>query len=453
MFTHLLEFFNLNRIEEGGKVDHLIDIEETKKCVNQIFDKMFEDLDNLSIKSCTIFKVNVGLRESNPDAYTPKMVSIGPYHKKNPQLDSMEKYKLLYLRRFLQRNEKLDVECCINELEKLKEEALKCYADVGDSDNDSHEFCRMLLLDGCFAVEFIRECSEMCPPVEEKIINIDDVICYQIVRDLMLLENQLPFFVLNKLFHMTKQDDELPLAILANDTFNYFGDMPKLTHASIIKEIECNAGNIKHLLHVVHIFSCHGNPMKKSKFGIMWHKIMPNATKLSEAGVRFAKVGYATNLFDIKFENGLMTIPYFQVEDGTETLLQNLIAYEQQSSDVQPKYFSDFATFMDYLIDSDADVTLLRQEGIIENWIGDDKEVASMFNKMRNKVRVYSNFYYNEEYINAVEHCEKPWNKMRAKVMHNFFNKAWAGASTVAAIIVFTLTIIQTILAFVGGVR
>ncbi|KAG5608637.1 hypothetical protein H5410_019918 [Solanum commersonii] len=38
---------------------------------------MFENLDNSSIQSCTIFKVNVWQRESNPDVYTSKMVSIG----------------------------------------------------------------------------------------------------------------------------------------------------------------------------------------------------------------------------------------------------------------------------------------------------------------------------------------------------------------------------------------
>ena len=44
---------------------------QTKRSMNQIFDKMFEDLDKSSINLCIIFKVN-------PDAYTPKMVSIGP---------------------------------------------------------------------------------------------------------------------------------------------------------------------------------------------------------------------------------------------------------------------------------------------------------------------------------------------------------------------------------------
>ncbi|WMV23170.1 hypothetical protein MTR67_016555 [Solanum verrucosum] len=133
---------------------------------------MFEDLDKSSFKSSTIFKVNVRLRESNPDAYTPKMVSIGPYHRKNAQLGPREKYKLLYLRRFLQRKEGLDVQRCIKLLEREEEDALMCYEDIKDL--DSHEFCKMLLLDGCFVVEFLREHCQMWPGGEENIIDFVD---------------------------------------------------------------------------------------------------------------------------------------------------------------------------------------------------------------------------------------------------------------------------------------
>uniref|UniRef100_A0A0V0HHJ5 Putative ovule protein n=1 Tax=Solanum chacoense TaxID=4108 RepID=A0A0V0HHJ5_SOLCH len=115
----------------------------------------------------------------------------------------------------------------------------------------------MLLLDGCFVVEFIRG--------EDIIINIDDCIYNQIFRDLMLLENQLPLFILNKLHDMTKQVDELPLAILLNNSSFFTNNLPPMFCASY-RETKYNAENIKHLLHAVHIFSCHGqNPMKNSK--------------------------------------------------------------------------------------------------------------------------------------------------------------------------------------------
>ncbi|KAG5632045.1 hypothetical protein H5410_003762 [Solanum commersonii] len=331
----------------------------------------------------------MGLSESNPAAYTPKVVSIGPYHKKNPQLRPMEKYKPLYLRWFLQRNEALDMEICISELEELKEKALKCYDNIEDIGNDSHEFCQMLLFDGCFVVEFIRECCQMCPEQEDEIFNFGGYIYHQIFRDLMLLENQLHFFVLNHLHHMTKQDDELQLLLLANVSFIFFVDLPNMIRASFTESEFCNAGNIKHLLHAVHIFSCHGqNSVEKPKYDITRQKAMPNATELSEAGVSFDKS---------------LVI--------TETFLRNLIAYEQQSSDVLPTYFSDYVTFMDHLINSEKYVNLLRQKGIIENWMGEDKEVASLFNKIGNGVGVYSNFYYSDEFKKAVEHCENHGTK------------------------------------------
>uniref|UniRef100_A0A3Q7FYB7 Uncharacterized protein n=1 Tax=Solanum lycopersicum TaxID=4081 RepID=A0A3Q7FYB7_SOLLC len=421
-------------------MEHSIEIDDQIPLLSQTYqdeieggrkvDPLFENLFNSRVKPISIFKVNVGLRESNPDAYTPKMVSIGPYHNGKPQFRPMQKNKLLYLRRFLRRKERLDVDSCINELE---EEARNCYDDIEDLKIGSREFCEMLLLDGCFVVEFIRERFEIGPRQEDEIIKSDIGCIYnQILRDLMLLENQLPFFVLDKLHEMTKQDDELPLAIQAVISFTFFVDLEKLIDQHKYEpliNIASNARDIKHLLHAVHILSCHGNPTKTSKDDTTWTKAMPNATELSEAGVRFSNhTNSNTNLFDIKFEDGLMTIPCFKVADETESFLRNLIAYEQQSSEVQPKYFSDFALFMDHLIDSDKDVNLLRKKGIIEHLMGEDKEVASLFNKLGNGVTVYPNFYFKQVFTNVVKHCdENRWSRRWASLKHNYFSSPWVG--------------------------
>ncbi|XP_075089558.1 UPF0481 protein At3g47200-like [Nicotiana tabacum] len=496
-----------DEIKEGEKVGHLIETNkrdgqdrpgfQTSKSANKILDEIYKDLDNLAIRSTTIFKVNVGLRESNPDAYTPKMISIGPYHKKNQELHSMEKYKLLYLQRFLRRKEGLNVESCIRELEELKDEALMCYDDIKDlidSDNNTGEFLKMLLFDGCFLVEFIREVIGIKPTGEDMIILggcLDD----QVRRDLLLLENQLPFFVLTKLHDMTKDEIyDIPFTKMVKWIF--FHDLPKLTPASF-NESAGNAAEIKHLLQVIHM-SCHPSEMKtnkltgniskeaehsrknlccnllqrvrpkempKDKDNLTWQDNMPNATELCEAGVGFSKVGniYAclaednlgdsTSLFDIGFENGLMTIPCFKVTDNTETLLRNFIAYEQHSPDIDPKYFSEFAVFMDHLIDSEKDVTLLRLKGIIANDIGEDKEVANLFNNIGKGVGISSDFHYKEVCGKAVQHCEQPWNRMKASLRRNYFHSPWAGVSTVAAVILLLLTVTQTVLSFISVLK
>lgn len=188
-----------------------------------------------------------------------------------------------------------------------------------------------------------------------------------------------------------------------------------------------------------------------------WHANIPNITELCEARVRFSKVGNTysdledrTTLFDIKFENGRMQIPCFEVDDVTETLLRNLIAYEQQTCDVLPKHFSDFAVFMDYLTDSDKDVNVLRRKGIISNNLGEDNELATIFNKIGQGVNVSSDFYYKEECRKVIQHCEQPWNRMKANLRHNYFNSPWAGISTVAAIMLLLCIATQTILAFIS---
>ncbi|XP_059310323.1 putative UPF0481 protein At3g02645 [Lycium ferocissimum] len=176
-----------DKIREGKKIYHLIEIKETNgqdqlgshanKSLNQIYDERFMDLDNTYNKSCTIFKVNVELRKSNPDAYTPMLISIGPYHNKNPELGWMEKYKLLYRRRFLQRKAGLDVESCVSEIEEMKDKVLNCYDNIEHLDSDIvSKFSEIIFLDGCFVVEFIREYHGMIPEGEDRIINNDYMI-------------------------------------------------------------------------------------------------------------------------------------------------------------------------------------------------------------------------------------------------------------------------------------
>ncbi|CAN4090356.1 unnamed protein product [Withania somnifera] len=401
------------------------------------------------------------------------MVSIGPYHKEKRQLRPMEKYKLLYLQRFLKRREGLDVQSCISELEKLKDVALKCSDDIKYPGND--QFLEMLLLDGCFVVEFIRETNEAQP--ESRIIKPVGFIYDQIPRDLMLLENQLPFFVLNQLHRMTILDgNELSFAILAKKAFAIYS--PK-TSPEALQEIKdkANAGNIKHLLHLIHM-SWQGNPdIDSGSYGKRLccnlyqiicsngkpkdkeEKVIPNATELSEAGVSFTNVGNIyrssenddigdTSLFYIKFKNGLIKIPRLQVFDSTESNLRNLIAFEQQSE--HHRYFSDFAIIMDHLIESDKDVNLLRQKGIIDNRIGEDKEVTRIFNQIGKGVSVSDDFYERDGYKKAIQHCEIPCNRLKASLKHNYFSSLWVGA-TVAAIILLILTTIQTVLAFTGN--
>nr|GLL27528.1 UPF0481 protein At3g47200-like [Ipomoea trifida] len=100
------------------------------------------------------------------------------------------------------------------------------------------------------------------------------------------------------------------------------------------------------------------------------------ASELLEAGVDFKKVAVGNvvnnmmSLFDIRFNRGTLKIPSLSLGDSSVSLFKNLIAYEQHSIDVYPKYFSDYVVFMDDLIKTDKDVSILRRNGIVLNGLG-----------------------------------------------------------------------------------
>ncbi|WMV23197.1 hypothetical protein MTR67_016582, partial [Solanum verrucosum] len=371
--------------------------------------------------------------------------------------------------------------CCITEIDKLKYEALKCYGENLDGDIVD-KFSEMLLLDGCFVVEFIRECWKD-EEKENNIIKLEWMKC-QVCRDMVLLENQLPFFVLVILYRMTPLPNEENLLYMVRDTL--LNTFPKVKFIPK-SEIQGITKRFDHLLDVVHMFCrpsgekveqnmdantqnqcckisfCGNMSLQLAKEMPPHLKIwqcyhIPTARELFDTGVSFLKIGSVeennedkTSLFDITFEKGLMKIPCFTIDDTMETFMRNMIAFEQHTSKELYPYFSNYAHLMTQLIGSHRDVNFLRQNKIILKGMGDDKEVASIFKKLSDGVAI-PDFYYIQECSKLIQHCEKPWSQ-KASLRHNYFQSPWAGASTVAAITLLVLTVIQTVLAFTGYVN
>lgn len=271
-----------------------------------------------------------------------------------------------------------------------------------------------------------------------------------VVRDMLMLENQLPFFLLETLFHSAfpKSPDRL----------------------------NPNIGDVKvhHILHLLHYCI---DPSKTRDGGkpssSRWHKPnrnnfrrsrgdnhptpllkwIPSATQLMEAGVHFRKKKEATNFLDITFQNGEMEISLLQVDDDTNTLFRNLIAFEQCFKNVS-LHVTTYAALMDCIINTAADVALLQQHGIILSGLGDGKQVANLFNQLCKEVTLdYEKSYVSGIYKDVNKHCATEYNQWRARLNHDYFSNPWAVISVFAAILLFVLTITQTIYSALSYVR
>ncbi|KAG7995592.1 hypothetical protein I3843_01G117600 [Carya illinoinensis] len=294
----------------------------------------------------------------------------------------------------------------------------------------------MMLLDGCFIIGLFRKWDELSPRDDHDPIFQLDWMLRKIARDLLLFENQLPFFVLTKLFLMI-ESSQTPLP----NQSKHLGEHPiKIEQNNKITELKEPGIKLK----------------KAKKFTDSKNMMKPihNATKLKEGGVKFQK-GKQHTKFSINFRNGVLEILPLTTEEETETFLRNLIAYEQYSPDVDNDYHyvTHYACFMDDLINSPKDVELLRQNEIIKKLLGDDGVASSMFNKLCRHVTTLAyphNTLYAQNYIDKNKDCAEDWNEWKATLRHNYFNSPWAYLSVLVAILLLGLTIIQAVFSIIN---
>ncbi|KAG4160465.1 hypothetical protein ERO13_D02G239250v2 [Gossypium hirsutum] len=111
--------------------------------------------------------------------------------------------------------------------------------------HSKHRFVRMMPVDGCFIVELLRELKHnfQCAPFVKRWM------LPTLRWDLIMLENQLPLFVLQKLFELTKGSEESSTCLeqLALCFFN-----PQLQSQRDARAV--NAQGIQNTLHFLDIF-------------------------------------------------------------------------------------------------------------------------------------------------------------------------------------------------------
>ncbi|KAI7996632.1 UPF0481 protein [Camellia lanceoleosa] len=298
-----------------------------------------EEREALADEAACIFRVHEGLRHANEKAYTPKLVSIGPYHHGQPKLLAMQKRKERYLELLLQRNNNQSKDDYLDSMNKLEERARKYYADSFDH-LDSHQFVKMMLYDASFVIEFLLGMFEF-RVVEDKHqqSHVGDEVKVswkriQICNDLMLLENQLPFFVISEFYDMsygmivTQNPNQIHHDPTSTPTLTRLAMLPileKLPGGIDFSKIDFENTSVsesKHFLALVHnvcLPSCsrdelndHQNKNQRTCFN------MPCVIELKDAGVKFeAREEHNQSMFDIHFEHGHFKIPKFKVSDST----------------------------------------------------------------------------------------------------------------------------------------
>ncbi|KAF7150829.1 hypothetical protein RHSIM_Rhsim02G0198200 [Rhododendron simsii] len=171
--------------------------------------------------------------------------------------------------------------------------------------------------------------------------------------------------------------------------------------------------------------------------------MIPTARDLQEVGVSIKK-RWSDNILDIQYAKGVFKIPQFDIQDDSEIVLRNLIAFE--ICHCEDSYIIDYVIFMDSLMGTAQDVDILVQNEILKNSLLDCASVLTLFHNLTTQVLwVSQNYYYHGLCRKVNEHCRVPWNKWKAIMKRDYFSTPWSIVSTVAAVILLVLTLIQTV--------
>ncbi|KAF8398298.1 hypothetical protein HHK36_017225 [Tetracentron sinense] len=234
--------------------------------------------------------------EANKKWYDPSVVSIGPYHHDKPELKPMDKLKIPITQQFIQDSCKL-----VNVF----------YNEYYDDEISPDELCNIIL-------------------------------------DLFLLDNQIPFIVLKELMRLRFHGDDEGKQMISN---------------FIIEQ----ATNEYEELHYDNFWAYH------------------SATELKAMGIKF-KRSRTSHFKDVVFKaypvHGELSLPPILVKESTKAKFFNLIAYENCPDTPQDSGVSSYAYFMRALIANGNDVKELRLVGILQNFLSGDEQVVDLFKKL-----------------------------------------------------------------------
>ncbi|KAM7505325.1 hypothetical protein LguiB_004229 [Lonicera macranthoides] len=370
--------------------------------------------------------------ESNKKCYDPVVVSIGPFHHGKPDLTPMERFKHSLTQMYAKKS-RVSVKELYKKVAEVSGEARKCYTEDSTADFDEEVFARMMFLDGCFLLQFVSCIVED----KSKKMKMKSRDISFVRRDLLLLENQLPFKVLKVLMNEGELEPDKENKCI--EKFKKFFNFSTVYNGLPVHLLEL----VRSQLIDVKAFVGRGSHPN----GEYWYSYR-SAMELKKVGIHF-KPGTSTRYSDIEFKSkgfsSVLTLPPITIDDLTKSMLLNLVAYEACPDTPDDFGVTSYICFMESIIDHGEDVKELRSRRILQNYSGSDEEVAELFNEIARDL-VPNPHGFIEVKSGIEKHYKNNVKVWMAECKHTHFSSPWTVVAFFAAIFAISLSVIQTVL-------
>ncbi|KAJ3695520.1 hypothetical protein LUZ60_000897 [Juncus effusus] len=522
---------------------------DESKWVIQIRQTLEEEIEDDTGVPVSVFNVPKPLQVMKPDAYMPQFIALGPYHHWRPELYEMERYKLASARRIQKNFHGSKLQNLVEQFIKLEHKIRAYYHRYLDFNGETLAW--MMIVDASFLLEFlqIHSIDEEGKPLRRLTSRMSHLVDFagrksahnMILRDSMMLENQIPLYLLKKILDPQCTSSEQSDSLLSNMLTGYMKELCPLKmmenfptidpsrHCHLIEllyvilvpktedlnddqndEIEQNDkeaateqthGNcdyVKQLFSTIgsSISHLNGAPIQyikrviiskpirflvkvpwkvltslpgfsvlkgpienllssqmeessKKEDGSTTNKpplieeiMIPSVEELVDVGVKFSATNGDLTTVGFDLKTATFYLPTISLDLNTEVILRNLVAYEASAAS-GPLVLTRYTELMNGIIDTEEDVMLLRQKGVVFNRLKSDREVANLWNSMSKSIRLTKVPFMDK----AIEDVNKYYNsRFRVKTkkfMKKYVFGSWQFLTFLAAVLLLLLTTLQ----------
>ncbi|KAB1218758.1 hypothetical protein CJ030_MR3G026638 [Morella rubra] len=408
----------------------------------------------------------------------------------------MQRYKLAAAKRTAKQFQSLKFQNVVDQLTKLDSRIRACYHKYLDFKDETLAW--MMAIDASFLLEFLQvyavQEGKTLTRVSSRMSHLVDYAGTKsahnaILRDAVMLENQIPLVVLRKMLEFQLSSLELaddmllsmltglckelsPFKLTDQDLqkiqvsggshlldFLYGPIVPKVEEPSEITEVEgqndgkqekesssADSSYVKQLLDFIwkQVQKLNGGPIRLIKKPPSVDEIaIPSVTELANCGIRFVPTngGISTIAFDAK--TATFYLPTVTLDVNTEVVLRNLVAYEASNAS-GPLVFTRYTELMNGIIDSDEDAKTLRENGIILNRLKNDEEVSKLWNGMSKSVKLMKVPFLDKVIQDVNKHHSGRLSVIAGKFFKLYVFGSWQFLSVLAAICLLLLMALQS---------
>ncbi|KAF0922565.1 hypothetical protein E2562_038112 [Oryza meyeriana var. granulata] len=449
--------------------------------IRRILDEEIEVHDSQPI---SIFDVPKPILRTKPEAYTPQLVALGPYHHCREELRDMEMYKLSAARRAQRHLPGMNFQQLVAVFATLKYEIRAHYHRHLGLSNDALAW--MMAIDVSFLLEFLETFSQnnsqrtILQRIPSRMSHLVDPSrrtsshsmevsslmgtgspCTDMTQHVHLLDflysNMAPCYV-EGLDDATEEADD-------DGSHHVKRTLLSVTDLLIKRGIKFLSllidFNVRILLKLVACIPClsviaqsiqHLNSQQTQRqpkeeasdfqnnnsiSPLLEEIAVPCVAELAYSGVKFIPANGGISTIEFCAKAATLHLPVIRVDVNTEVLLRNMVAYEA-STGCRSLVLARYIELMNGIIDTDEDARLLRESGVIRNHLKSDKEVAELWNGMTRSVRLTRVAALDRVIDDLNRHHSSCW-KVR---INNFFKAQVLGSRELVACITMLLLIL-----------